>query len=120
MEHIVEGCSTCPLFDSTGMGYGIYCHHPKRKFEVEVSVSGDEKIDGSCIKSLPILEGEKWDYEKEAQRRNLLPIKEEEKLPWMAIHIINEPIEDDEDYNPITPDWCPLKQDPITIKLINQ
>ena len=115
MEHIVTGCKDCPLFDDNGDEYGTYCHHPKRKFSVDVSVSGDEKIDGSCIKSILVSESEYEYYDNEVQRRRLLPIEEEEKLPWMAIHINNEPIEDDENYNPITPDWCPLNKESITI-----
>lgn len=115
MERKVTGCIDCPLFDNAGSEYGVYCHHPKRKFTVEVSVSGDEKIDGSCIKSIPVSESEYEYYENEAHRRNILPKKEEEKLPWMSIDINNEPIEDDKNYNPITPDWCPLNSEPITI-----
>lgn len=112
----ITGCIDCPFFDATGSEYGIYCHHPKRKFRIEVSVEGDEKIDGSCIKKINVSEAEYEYYEKEAHRRSLLSIKEEEGLPWMSINIINEPIDDDENYNPVTPDWCPLQTEPIQIK----
>lgn len=111
----ITGCIDCPLFDDNGNEYGTYCHHPKRLFDVEVSVTGDEKIDGSCIKDLPVKDSEKDYYDKEAKRQNLLPFKELEKEPWMSIHIINEPIENDENYNPITPDWCPLKIEQLII-----
>jgi len=117
MECIVTGCIDCPLFDKTGSEYGTYCHHPKRVFEVEVSVMADEKKDGSRIKSILVLDSEKEYYVKELRRQNLLSREDEKKEPWMSIHIINEPIEDDEKYNPITPDWCPLKKESITISL---
>jgi len=119
MELIVTGCVDCPFFDTTGSEYGVYCHHPKRKFSVDVCVSGDEKIDGSCVKRIPVLESEYEYYDKEAHRRGLLSRKELEKLPWVSIHINNEPIKDDENYNPITPDWCPLFIEPITITKTN-
>lgn len=111
----VTGCVGCPLFDSTGSEYGTYCHHPKRPFSVTVAVRGDEKIDGSCIKHIEVLDSEKEFYEKEAKRRSLLPRREKEKEPWMSIKIDNEPILDDDNFNPITPEWCPLNKEPITI-----
>lgn len=107
----ISGCVDCPLFDSTGSEYGIYCHHPKRPFDIEVSVSDNN----GGIKNLPVLDNEKEYYEKEAHRQRLLPIRELEKETWMAINISNEPIESDENYNPITPNWCPLKSEPLTI-----
>lgn len=115
MEQVVTGCLDCPLYDTTGTEYGIYCHHPKRPFEVNVHVTGDEKIDGSCIKEILVLESEKEKYEMESHRRGLLSQQDLEKEPWMSIRIINEPIDNDENYNPITPDWCPLNSEPLTI-----
>lgn len=111
MDVLITGCIDCPLFDSTGSEYGVYCHHPKRPFDIEVSVSDNN----GGIKNLPVLDNEKEYYEKECQRQRLLPIKELEKEEWMSIHIINEPIEDDGNYNPITPDWCPIKKEKIII-----
>lgn len=117
METKVTGCTDCPLFDATGMEYHVYCHHPKRKFDVEFTVLNDK---GEHTK-VPVLDSEKEYYDNEVKRWNLLSREDQDKeyikTGWNSISIQNEPIEDDENYNPITPDWCPLKLEPITITL---
>jgi hypothetical protein len=115
MEQVVTCCGDCPLFDDNGAEYGTYCHHPKRMFIVERSVSGDVEKDGSCVKQVEVKPEEYEYWDTEAKRLSLLPNEEVEKMPWQSIRIINEPIQNDENYNPITPDWCPLNKEPITI-----
>lgn len=118
MEHTVTACSDCPFYDSANGEYGAWCNHPHSPFDINVHVTGDEKIDGSCIKEVVVLESEKEYYKKEAHRRSLLSTHDLEKNEtWMSIRIINTEIELDKNYNPITPDWCPLKKEPITITL---
>lgn len=115
MEVKVTGCIDCPLFDCTGDEYGEYCHHPKRKFSVDVHISNG---DGG-IKEIEVLENEYDLYDQEVKRLNRRTREErkleENKKPWKGIAIDNEPIEQDENYNPITPVWCPLHSEPITI-----
>jgi len=115
MEYKVTGCIDCPLFDENGPEYGTYCHHPKRMFIVERSVSGDIEKDGSSIKDVEVKPEEYEYWDKEAKRISLLPYDEIEKMPWQSIAIINEPIKNDENSNPITPDWCPISNESITI-----
>lgn len=117
MNTQVTGCRDCPFYDTTGDEYGVYCHHPKRKFDVEVSISSET----GGIKDLPVLESEKDYYDEETKRYNRLSFEEmkweEKNRPWRSIHIINEPIMTDQSCRPTTPDWCPLKQESIRVHL---
>lgn len=116
MTRIITGCIDCPLFDNNGVEYGTYCHHPKRKFDVTfTSLDGDRNFVYTEIRD----EQEKINYDNEVKRYNTLSWEEMENerkgKPWTSICISEEPIEDDENRKPITPDWCPLKIEAITI-----
>ena len=116
MEQIVTGCKDCPLFDCTGSEYGIFCHHPQRPAKIleyngiagiwqwpEANISNEEK---EAITKQYRIDGES----------HIVRVKGESISYNPGDFIITEQeIEDDKNYDPITPDWCPLKKEPITI-----
>lgn len=116
MEHIVAGCKDCPLFDSTGSEYGLYCHHPERPAKI-LEYNGIPGISGWPEASI-------YKEEKEAITKqyrvdgqtHIVRVKGPSISYNPGDFVITEyEIEDDKDYNPVTPDWCPLNKEPIII-----
>ena len=97
MEINVIGCIDCPLFDETGSEYGTYCHHPNAK-TIQRLYSSGRSVD------LPFqLADGLYRNETDAGTYSV------------SVKTDNAEIKDDENQNPITPKWCPLNTEPITI-----
>lgn len=115
----VTGCKDCPLFNCTGSEYGIYCHHPERPVDVsewsgEPADFLDIELSAEKLEELRIKyrkDGEGWIYITTKLERYPLPEKGD-------LRIKECPIYNNEDYNPITPNWCPLNKESITIEKI--
>lgn len=119
MKLEVTGCKDCPMYDKTGSEYRIWCHHPERPIKVErysgvpayfletdLPKEQVERLRKSYRKN-----GERWVYDMSVEREGTGPQKGD--------FLISEcDIISDEKYEAITPDWCPLKHEPITIELI--
>jgi hypothetical protein len=110
---IVTGCRDCPLYDETGAEYGRYCHHPQRPLTVEVSDTSNNYA------SIEPTEKEIHDYIKEylSGDDNVQELLKESRKDKRYPNVEEPTIEKDEKYTPVTPDWCPLKKEPITIEL---
>lgn len=101
MEQIVKGCVDCPMWDCTGEEYEVYCHHPK------VPVMIGTWNDGVFTENTEIIGNE----------RGLLIKQIEEEGAKNPLWIENYRIQRDGKGEPITPDFCPLKKEPITISI---
>ncbi len=117
MQISISGCIDCPLFDKTGTEYHVYCHHPKRPLIVTVSDMANNH------KQVEPTEKEKQDYISlyltGGNNYDELEILRNKSWKHNRYPSVNEPeILNDEEYNPITPDWCPLNSEPITIKKV--
>jgi len=104
------GCKNCPLYDGTGSEYGIWCHHPKRPRLIGHYDNGEfhEHNMEEDARNVII-----YEYDKSSDTSTI-------QIEGESIWVENVPIEDDENNDPITPDWCPLHQQPITIVKNNQ
>lgn len=104
MEHIVTGCVNCPFWDCTGEEYEVYCHHPK----VPVMIG---TWDNSVFTENTEIIGD----ERELLIKRLTDGEEKINDLWVE----NHPIQRDSGGEPITPDFCPLITEPITITKTN-
>ena len=99
MEITVTGCKDCPLYYS-GDGQEM-CEHPNAMYEFGLWESGTfTKLPFEGPEGLYRLETEKGTYSVSLAKRQ-------------------PPINTDEDCNPVTPEWCPLNQESITISKTN-
>lgn len=104
MEYKVTGCIDCPLYDVTGTEYGMYCHHPNRS-----------RLIGHYDN------GEFYEHELSLEEREkIITAYDSDDKAWIEnegedIWVENAEIENDYNYDPITPDWCPLNSESITI-----
>lgn len=96
MEQIVKGCVDCPYcFEDEYGRVGTKCMHIN---------SATEKVKYQY--------GEKGIVDDSMEARDYI----DEKGNWLfKIEVEKKLIGHDEDFSPITPDWCPLKKEPITI-----
>ncbi|HEY6438306.1 MAG TPA: hypothetical protein VIY47_17090 [Ignavibacteriaceae bacterium] len=107
MEQIVTGCDNCPFYDSEFVRYHPGCRHisaPK--------IIGYYK--GGHFYHFP--DG-KWTEDDVLEILRLYPLQETATLDYKgeSIWIEGLEIEENENYKPITPDWCPIQKEPITI-----
>ena len=119
METTVTGCNDCPLFDETGTEYHVYCHHPLRPLTVTVSDTTDSH------KDVQPTEDEIRDYIgaylRKEDTQDLVGLSlQHGRYPNVHEPEILNRIEYNPNYSsiPITPDWCPLNTEAITIKKV--
>lgn len=114
----INGCVECPMYNNTGNEYGIWCQHPGRP----VCITQYDGIPGRSN----FLETNLPEEEREAIRRQFRIDQEEWIKRGEGDSIINAgdlcvdelPIyAKPPDYDPITPEWCPLKDSSLTIIL---
>lgn len=105
MNITVAGCMGCPLYDTTGSEYGKYCHHPNRAFKIGIYNNG-------IFTESKMTDDEKEAFKAEYDKQNSATYNEF----WLE----DEPIESprNNNYEPVTPEWCPLKKEPITISIV--
>lgn len=114
MEHTVTGCIDCPLYDSAQGEYNRWCHHPDRPIRV-LRYDGTPGVWNWPEAELP---KEVFDTIRKENGFGLLDfLKKYENDNDVHLRIDEPGIEDDPEdhYSPITPDWCPLNKEPITI-----
>ena len=107
MVYKVTGCIDCPLFDYTGSEYGTYCHHPQRPFHW----GSGGKFSGLNEIYNGLLIGEKERDRVNAEIEQKQKDWDNYKFEWVD----ELEIEETGQHDPITPDWCPLNKESITI-----
>lgn len=111
MEIKVTGCRDCRFYLSQADRYLSGCGHPNKPIKIGYYVSGrfysfeEGVFTKEELKEIPIL------YKQ--QPTNTLHYK------GHSIWVEGFPIEEDANFRPITPDWCPLKKESITISFDN-
>ncbi len=117
MEHKTKGCIDCPLFDTTGSEYGVYCHHPERPPKI-LEYNGISGITGWPEAKISDEERDAITKQYRVDGKTHIRRVKGNSIGYnpgdfvITEYKINK---DDKDYDPITPDWCPLNKEPITI-----
>lgn len=94
MEQSVTGCKDCPYFLPEGAHYNFACGHPKSPVKYGIWDNGN-------FIELPY----------QIVPDNLY------QADGYSVSFRTEPLEikESKEFEPITPDWCPLNKEPITI-----
>jgi hypothetical protein len=112
MEFKITGCIDCPLFDSTGAEYKQFCHHPQRPVGLDMF-----DIDNGWDAVEPTQEEIKNFTEAylSGNMDTFYKMRDAASDKKRAVRVLEPVIEDDEKYNPVTPVWCPLKKELLSI-----
>lgn len=104
MELYISGCKECPLYyDDTDGQQRAICHHAKAPTVMGIWESG-------IFTHLPFFELPVGLYKLETEKGTYSLNLKREPLQIETTNI-------NEEQTPITPEWCPLKVEPITISL---
>jgi len=121
MTKTITGCVNCPLYDGTGDEYELYCHHPDRPVDIKqyVGIVGRDNF----IK--PELTQEEYNKYRAGYFNGSGSVFDDrvqvvDGCTIGNVYVFEPKIEGDKNYNPITPDWCPLKKESITIEFERQ